>query len=143
MSSLWTPSGEHEVPRPQNSPAGGGPAAPPEPEAEAEPERQLTPEEEARLADAAQEMAAIRAQVAATPPEQVVANHAIGLYELAAIHLGQAKPNLAAARLAIDALSGLLASTSGRLGELEATLTAARSQIQLAFVSVAQQHSEG
>jgi hypothetical protein len=81
-------------------------------------------------------MAAIRAQLAAAPPEQVVANHLIGLYELAAIHLGRETPNLPAARLAIDALGAVLDSCRGRLGEPEPTLVAARSQIQLAFVSV-------
>jgi hypothetical protein len=94
----------------------------------------LSPEEQARLEDAAEELAAVRAQVAAAPPEQVVANHLIGLYELAAIHLGQASPNLPAARLAIDALGAVLDACKGRLGEAESTLGAARTQIQLAYV---------
>ena len=67
----------------------------------------------------------------------MITNHVMGLYELAAIHLGQATPNLPAARLAIDALGAVLDSCKGRLGETEATLGAARSQIQLAFVGVA------
>jgi hypothetical protein len=97
----------------------------------------LSPEEQVRLAEAADEIAAVRAQLASAPPEQVVANHLIGLYELAAIHLGQSTPNLPAARLAIDALAAVLDACKGRLGEVEATLGAARSQIQMAYVGVA------
>ena len=103
----------------------------------------LSPEEQARLAEAADEIAAVRAQLASAPPEQVVANHLIGLYELAAIHLGQSTPNLPAARLAIDALVAVLEACKGRLGEVEATLGAARSQIQMAYVGVANRGDAG
>jgi hypothetical protein len=141
MSSIWTPGGEHRVPPGGDSGRGGGSGPGPEdgppagtgPGPEAEPE--LSADEQARLAEAAQEVAAIRAQLAAAPPEQVVANHLIGLYELAAIHLSQTPPGLDAARLAIDALAAVLDACQGRLGELEPTLVAARSQIQLAFVA--------
>lgn len=128
MSSIWTPGGEHRVP-PQDS---SGPAAEP----------QLSAEEQARLQEAAEEVAAVRAQLAAAPPEQVVANHVIGLYELAAIHLSQQPPRLDAARLAIDALGGMLDACRGRLGEVEATLGAARSQIQMAFVGASRSDTE-
>ena len=80
------------------------------------PTADLSPEEQARLEEAAEELAAVRAQLAAAPPEQVVANHLIGLYELAAIHLGQASPNLPAARLAIDALGGRARRLQGTAG---------------------------
>ena len=43
------------------------------------------------------EMAQARAEIASTPAAVVVANHAMGLYELAAIHLSQQPPNLAEA----------------------------------------------
>jgi hypothetical protein len=128
MSSIWTPGGEHRVPREDSS----GPAAEP----------QLSAEEQARLEETADEVAAVRAQLAAAPPEQVVANHVIGLYELAAIHLSQQPPRLDAARLAIDALGGMLDACHGRLGEVEATLGAARSQIQMAFVGASRSHAE-
>jgi hypothetical protein len=128
MSSIWTPGGERPVPRPENS------------DPQTEPE--LTAEEQAHLEEAAQEVAAVRAQLAATPPDQVIANHVIGLYELAAIHLSQQPPGLPAARLAIDALGAVLDACSGRLGELEPTLAAARSQIQMAFVSVSRASTE-
>src|SRR5262245_35422684 len=143
MSSLWTPGGEHRVPGPDDArpagpppgPAGSGPPGG-APRSAGGAEAALSPEDEARLAEAADEIAAVRAQLAAAPPEQVVANHLIGLYELAAIHLGQPTPNLPAAKLAIDALGAVLDGCKGRLGEAEATLGAARSQIQLAYVGV-------
>jgi hypothetical protein len=97
----------------------------------------LTPEEQAAMAEAASEISEIRAQLAAAAPELVVANHVMGLYELAAVHLNQEQPDLVAARLAIDALSGLLEACKGRLGEAEKTLVDARHQLQLAFVQVA------
>jgi len=125
MSSLWTPGGEHTVPRPG-----------PHTAAEPAPDLELNAEQEQELADAAAEIAAIRDQLAAAPPEMVVANHVMGLYELAAIHLNRDQPNLNAARLAIDALAGVLDACKGRLGEPEATLADARQQLQLAFVNV-------
>jgi hypothetical protein len=108
----------------------GGPGGPVE-------EEELSPEEQAAMADAASEISEIRAQLAAAPPELVVANHVMGLYELAAIHLNRDQPDLVASRLAIDALSGLLDACKGRLGESEKTLVDARHQLQLAYVQVA------
>ncbi len=65
---------------------------------------------------------ATRRQVAETPAVQVVANHAIGLFELAAIHLGTQPPHLPDAALAIDALGALVEGLGGRLGESEPAL---------------------
>jgi hypothetical protein len=76
----------------------------------------------------------MRAQLATTPAEVVVANHAYGLFELAAIYLSQAPAMLFQARLAIDALSSLLEGLRGRLGEAEPALHDSLSQLQLAFV---------
>lgn len=129
MSSLWTPGGEHRVPR--EAPGAAPAAATPPTE-----EPALSDDEQRAMADAAAEIAQIREQVAAAPPELVVANHVMGLYELAAVHLNQDRPNLDAARLAIDALGGVLDACKGRLGEAESTLTGARSQLQLTFVNV-------
>ena len=78
----------------------------------------------------------VRRQLAQVPPEIVVANHAMGLYELAAIHLSQDPPNAAAAALAIDALGALVEGLAGRLGEAEPTLRDALSQMRLVFVQV-------
>ena len=66
----------------------------------------------------------------------VVANHAMGCYELAAIHLSSQPPKLAEAQLAIDAFAALLGVTEGRLGEDESTLQDALAQIRLAYVQV-------
>jgi hypothetical protein len=135
MSSLWTPGGEHPVDR---SPSGDAAAAASAnaggPVDDADP---LSPEEQSRLAEAAEEMARVREQLANAPAELVIANHIMGLYELAAIHLNRDHPDLDAARLAIDAMGGALESCKGRLGEPEPTLVEARSQLQLAFVNVA------
>jgi hypothetical protein len=66
----------------------------------------------------------------------VIANHAMGLYELAAIHLGAEEPQLDEAKLAIDALASLLDAVETALGPDGATLRDALAQIQLAFVQV-------
>src|SRR5271156_5439730 len=121
MSSLWTPSGEH-VPKKETervSPMPGDPDF-------VEP----TPEE----AQAA--MDEMRAQLATTPPEVVVANHCYGLFELAAIYLSQTPPMLFQARLAIDGLGCLVDGLQGRLGEAEPALLESLSQLRLAFVSL-------
>jgi hypothetical protein len=82
------------------------------------------------------EMADVRAQLLAAPASVVVANHAMGIYELAAIHLTADAPKLPEASLAIDALAALIDSLSGRLGEAEATLRDALGQIRAAYVEV-------
>ena len=134
--SLWTPDGEHEVPRdpgPSADPADGVPGAPSFDD--------LTPEERAQAEAMAAELAEARARLAETPASIVVANHAMGLYELAAIHLSNDPPNLDEAKTAIDAMGAVVDALPGRLGEHEETLKAARSQIQLAYVELSQQGS--
>ena len=132
MSSLWTPGGEHPVgdddPRPSAPPA-----------EDADPLAGLSPEERAQAEAMAAEMAAARQRVVEAPADMVVANHAMGLYELAAIHLSEDEPDLEAARLAIDAMAALVENLEGRLGEAEPTLREAISQLRLAFVQVSQQ----
>ena len=76
----------------------------------------------------------MRAQLAHTPAEVVVANHCYGLFELAAIYLSQTPPQLFQARLAIDGLGALLDGLRGRLGEAEPALLESLSQLRLAFV---------
>lgn len=149
--SLWTPGGEHEVPRdqPQQEPtaepasqgAGAG-ASPGQYDDEALAAAlgipsldELSDEERAQLEAAVTQMAETERQLATTPPEVVIANHAMGMYELAAIHLRQNPPSLAEAKLAIDGLSALVDGLEGRLGENEATLREARAQLQQAFVA--------
>ena len=122
MSSLWTPGGEQPVGR-----AGDHPEHE-EPHGEA-------------MADADQvalqeELAAMQAELARTPAEVVIANHAVGLFQLAAIHLNQNPPNLDDGRLAIDAMAALVEGLIGRLGDAEDSLLDALSQVRLAYVSL-------
>jgi hypothetical protein len=123
MSSLWTPSGEH-------FPKEEGPTA-----AERSPshvgDTNVT-EPSAEEAEAAVE--AMRAQLAGTPAEVVIANHCYGLFELAAIYLSQTPPMLFEGRLAIDGLGYLLEGLKGRLGEAEPALLESLSQLRLVYV---------
>lgn len=96
----------------------------------------LSPEERARAAEMVTEMAEARERLINTPAATIVANHAIGLYELAALHLSAPTPDFAEATVAIDALSALVDGLSGRLGDDEAAVTQALDQIRMAFVQV-------
>lgn len=146
--SLWTPGGEHPVDRerggtPDPRPTDAGPSAEAGPdllaalsdEQRAEFER-LSPEEQEQMRAMIAQMAETQRQMLATPAAVVVANHAMGLYELAAIHLGAEDPKLSEAKLAIDALASLLDSVESELGPDGATLRDALAQIQLAYVQV-------
>jgi hypothetical protein len=79
---------------------------------------------------------ALRQQLADAPAEAVVANHAYGLFELAAVHLSTAPPQLPQARLAIDALAAVVEGLEGRLGEAEPSLRDGLSQLRLAYLEV-------
>lgn len=148
MSSLWTPSGEHRVPRSAASRAatdaehadrdqpgrgdGGQPDGDSGPDSSGQgagaPDLgEPTSEEAAQLAELQREMVA-------APAEAVVANHCYGLFELAALHLAQQPPQLTKARLAIDALSCLVEGLQGRLGPNEVSLRDGLAQIRMAFV---------
>jgi hypothetical protein len=84
----------------------------------------------------AAEMAELQQQLARTPAEIVVANHAFGLFELAALHLSLKPPQLPQARVAIDALGALVEGMVGRLGEPEAQLSEGLNQLRMAFVKI-------
>ena len=81
--------------------------------------------------------------MASTPAALVVANHLMGLYELAAIHLSQQPANMDEASVAIDALGAVVEALPDRLGEAEATLRDALHQIRLVYVQVDQQAADG
>jgi hypothetical protein len=123
VSSLWTPSGDH-VPEPDPEhaapPAGGDDAGSPDDVALAE------------------EMARVRAELAATPVVDIIANHAVGLWQLAVLHLtpDDGPPNLAEAALAIDAMAGLVDGLGDRLGENAEPLREALAQLRLAYVQL-------
>lgn len=130
--TLWTPGGEHS-PDPDRSggqgqadaQAAGGPAL-----------EDLSPEDRAQLEAMQEQMAQVRQQLLEAPAEVVVANHAMGIYELAALHLTAEHPKLAEAVLAIDALAALVEQLSGRLGEAEPTLRDALAQLRAAYLEV-------
>jgi hypothetical protein len=131
MSSLWTPSGEHFPEKEGNDAASPPPGRPGDTDVtQTSTEASLTEEQAAAQA----EVDAMRAQLAHTPAEVVVANHCYGLFELAAIYLSQNPPMLFEARLAIDGLGALLDGLRGRLGEAEPALLESLSQLRLAFV---------
>jgi hypothetical protein len=133
MSSLWTPSGEHFPEKEGNDAASPPPGQPSDTDVtQTSPEVPLTEEQAAAQA----EVDAMRAQLAHTPAEVVVANHCYGLFELAAIYLSQNPPQLFQARLAIDGLGALLDGLRGRLGEAEPALLESLSQLRLAFVGL-------
>jgi hypothetical protein len=132
MSSLWTPGGERPVGRPDPQPAPGPP-----PEAGVD---ELTPEEQAELAE---QMAAVQQELLGTPVSVVVANHAVGLFQLAALHLNQRPPNLEEGRLAVDAMGALVEGLAGRLGEEEVSMREALAQLRLAFVQLQGGEPEG
>lgn len=92
--------------------------------------------EEPILENSMAALAEARQRLAEVPAEIVVANHAMGLFELAAIHLSTEPPNLVGSSLAIDALACLVDGLAGRLGENSEVLTDALANIRLAFVEV-------
>ena len=133
MSSLWTPGGEVPVPPRSSAAPGGPPSSPPDAEPDIDDlDDELAETEEAILA----EMEKAREQLASVPAADVVANHVMGLYELAAIHLLQQPPQFADAQVAIDAMGAVVDGMPGRLGQHEQTLRDALGQIRIAFVQV-------
>jgi hypothetical protein len=125
VSSLWTPSGEHQ---PEPEPAGAAnPATEPE----------LSQEDYEELLRA-------RAELASIPVADIIANHAIGLQQLAVIHLipdpdpegNPGEPHLEEARLAIDALGALVDTLGDRLAPNDEALREAVTQLRLAFVEL-------
>ena len=116
MSSLWTPGGEVPIDRGPTPPADDADRA-----------------EEPDQPDGDQDEA-LRQQVLDAPVAAIVAQHAVALYELAALHLSEPEPRLVEARLAIDALAALVDGLPGRLGEAESALQAALPQLRMAFV---------
>ena len=147
MSTLWTPGGEVPVGdrRSDTGPAShdtstadAGAAAHEEFDLDS-----LSPEEREQAEQYIRELAESRERLKAVPASVVVANHAMGLYELAALHLSSQPPNFAEGAVAIDALGALLDGMKGRLGEAEPTLQDALSQIRMAFVQLKNRPQDG
>jgi len=137
VSSLWTPSGEHEPePEPNSGPDGAGPDAGPDgggPEGRTE----ISQHE-------VEEFLRFQAEITSVPAADVVANHAFGLQQLAMMHLMQVpgpdgtvtEPRLDEAGVAIDALSAIVDALGDRLGQHRDVLTQAVTELRLAFVEI-------
>lgn len=125
MSGLWTPSGT--VPDPDDA-AGAATGGPLDGEPAGGPDD-----------DVAEELARVRAELAQTPVADLIANHAIGLWQLAILHLTPepgTPARLDEAGLAIDAMAALLEGVGERLGPNAEPLQEALTQLRLAFVQV-------
>ena len=129
MSTLWTPEGERPIRR--------DPPAAPDPGPSGAEDRPRSPEDEP-LDEAEQQarLAELQEQLARTPAAMIVANHAFGLFELAALHLSLQPPQLDQAVIAIDAFAALVEGLAGRLGEAEPQLKDGLAQLRLAFVQI-------
>jgi hypothetical protein len=80
-------------------------------------------------------------RLAETPVGDIVANHAIGLWQLAVLHLGlsgETPADLEQAALALDAMAALVDGLGDRLGEHAGPLRDALAQLRLAYVQVSQ-----
>jgi hypothetical protein len=93
------------------------------------------------IEEAQDAIADARRRLAEIPADVVVTNHAMGLYELAAIHLSGSPPDLVSAALAIDALGALVDGLGDRLGPETPTLRDALANIRVAFVQVKGAHT--
>jgi hypothetical protein len=128
VSTLWTPGGENDPEEPEST-------APPDAGAGG-------PDDEA----AREQLRALREQLSQTPVADIVANHAIGLWELALLHLSAEEgtaPDLEEARLAIDGVAALVEGLEGRLGRHQEPLREALAQLRLAFVEISRRADSG
>ena len=127
-----------EVPEPAPGGAPGGPPmeAPPGMLPEGVTLDDLSPEERAQAEEMIAQMAEAQRQLVEAPIEVVIGNHVIGFYELAALHLQQAPPNLREAQLAIDAMAAVVEKLGDALGDAAEPLRQALTQIQTAFLQV-------
>jgi hypothetical protein len=137
MSTLWTPGGERPVRR-EPTPSPGAATGAPAGGASAPPSSAPQSEEELQA-----QLAELRDQLAHTPAEVVIANHAFGLFELAALHLSLEPPHLDQARLAIDALGALVDGLGDRLGDHSRELSSGLSQLRIAYVQIQGAHQAG
>ena len=139
---MWTPDGEHEIDRSSSE----NPIADTEEDTDLEDLPgfdELTTEQQEQARSMAAELAAARQRLSQTPAAEVIANHVMGIYELAAIHLSDETPKLNEAQIAIDAMTGIVGSLEGRLGENENVIKDALQQIQMAYVQVASIETQG
>jgi hypothetical protein len=91
--------------------------------------------DEEDAAEVEAQLAATQSQILQAPVDQVVANHVMGMFELAALHLRVEDPDLDAAKLPIDAMGLLVDNLGDRLADHD-TLVAALTQLRMAYVQV-------
>ncbi|MDE0803387.1 MAG: hypothetical protein OSA99_08690 [Acidimicrobiales bacterium] len=126
MSTLWTPGGE--IPVDRNAPA--EPTPTPTPDAGNQASRDQTPGDQ--ISD--DQLDQMRRQLLEAPAADVIAQHLMAFYELAAMHLSSDEPRLPDAKLAIDAIEAVLTGLAGRLGPAEEAIGGAVPQLKMAFV---------
>jgi len=151
VSTLWTPSGEH---RPREEP----PAAPGIDPSSGPGHTHAPPDGVPPVSEnlSAEELEAVRRlhqELRSTPAIDVLANHAVQIFQLALIYLGVATPpdeggrppvaDLANAGLALDAMAALVDGLAARLGEHEMPLRDGLSQLQVLFVRIADASADG
>jgi len=102
----------------------------------------LSPEQLAQAEEMIQEMAAARERLLQAPAAAVVANHAMGLFELAALHLSQQTPVFTEAGLAIDAMAAVVDGLGDRLDDAVPTLREGLQQLRMTYVQLKQQSAE-
>ena len=132
MSGLWTPSGE-DTP-------GDGEARGQDRGRDGADQPGVSDEERAA---AEAELSRIQEELASTPVADIIANHAIGMWQLAVLHLTRDDRDLDEAQLAIDAFAALVEGLGERLGENELALREALAQVRLAYVEVSGTSDEG
>lgn len=118
--TLWTPDGDHPVPPADEAP-------------------ELSDEQQEQARQMAHEMSEARQQLLEAEVATVLANHALGIYELAALHITAENPDMVEARLAVDALGVIVEGLEGRLGDGEPTLVDALNNIKIGYVQRANQ----
>jgi len=130
--TLWTPGGEKQVKsETTEQPGMTGPDG-----------QELTEEQKVQAEQMAKQLTEARSQILEAKAADVLANHAMGIYELAAIHLTAEEPKFEEAKLAIDGLAALVDGLEGKLGEAEVTLKEALQQLQLGYVQRTQAAQE-
>ena len=133
MGTLWTPDGEHQVGGDKKDRTSTGQ---PQPPLSAVADEDFDDEGPELTEEQIEQMRQLEEKLAQTPASVVVANHAYGLFELAALHLGRRPPNFEQAQLAIDAMGALVEGLGDRLGDHSRQLQEGLTQLRLAFVQV-------
>ncbi len=129
MSTLWTPEGEHHVPRnnSNNDQVVNSESYDPESMPNID---DMSPEEIEQMVEK------VRTEVLSTPAIQIILNHVSGLGELAAIHLSVDKPDLESSKLAIDCLDAICQTIKDKVdSQISDAVSTMLNQLQMAWVN--------